>query len=471
VKIVHLLGWYFPDSVGGTEVYVEALCRRLRAADHEVLVAAPDAHHAAPERYQHDQVPVFRFAIPAAPTRDEAQHRVPVRGSERFSRWLAEERPDILHVHSFTTGVGLPEIREAHRLGIRVIVTCHLPGFGYMCRSGELMQWGRVPCDGIVIADKCASCNLTRLGMPESMARIAGAVSVPLSAALGRLPGRIGTTLGMAGSIHEHEMMQRELFGLVDWLVVLNEIGRRMLVANGSPAEKIVLNRLGVSHMRITPKPGPDVRPTGSCVRFGYIGRLHATKGLMELARAVAAIPRDVEFRLDIRGPMIDEPARRFAAELQAMLAGDTRVTFGAGVPGADVPALLAGYDVLLCPSMWFENGPTIALEAMAAGTPVIASRVGNLAELIVDDVNGQLVAPGDVQAWARAVTTAATSPAETIDRWRRALQQPRTMDEVASDYRALYAETSASRRLANVQATSPHRLPGALSEGPEVSR
>jgi hypothetical protein len=85
--------------------------------------------------------------------------------------------------------------------------------------------------------------------------------------------------------------------------------------------------------------------------------------------------------------------------------------------------------------------------------------------------VNGQLVAPGDVQAWARAVTKAATSPAETIDRWRRALQQPRTMDEVASDYRALYAETSASRRLANVQATSPHRLPGALSEGPEVSR
>ena len=76
----------------------------------------------------------------------------------------AEERPDVLHVHSITTGVGLPEIREAHRLGIRVILTCHLPGFGYMCRTGELMQWGRVPCDGIVIPSKCASCSLTRLG-------------------------------------------------------------------------------------------------------------------------------------------------------------------------------------------------------------------------------------------------------------------------------------------------------------------
>jgi glycosyltransferase involved in cell wall biosynthesis len=249
----------------------------------------------------------------------------------------------------------------------------------------------------------------------------------------------------MAGSVNEYETMQRELFRLVDWFVVLNEAGRQMLVANGSPAEKIVLNRLGVSHLRITPKPGPGLQPTGPCVRFGYVGRLHATKGLVELARAVAAIPRDVEFRLDVRGPMIDEPARRFAAELQAMLAGDPRVTFGPGVPGHDVPALLAGYDVLLCPSMWFENGPTIALEAMAAGTPIIASRVGNLAELIVDDVSGQLVAPGDVQAWARAMTRAATSPADTIDRWRLALPPPRTMDDVASDYLALYVSPFAS--------------------------
>ena len=153
------------------------------------------------------------------------------------------------------------------------------------------------------------------------------------------------------------------------------------------------------------------------------------------------------------------------------MLAGDPRVTFGPGVPGPDVPALLAGYDVLLCPSMWFENGPTIALEALAAGTPIIASRVGNLAELIVDDVDGQLVAPGDVQAWARALTRVATSPADTIDRWRRALQQPRTMDEVASDYLAVYAETSARGRLADVQWISGQRLSGTFSEGPEVSR
>jgi len=89
---------------------------------------------------------------------------------------------------------------------------------------------------------------------------------------------------------------------------------------------------------------------------------------------------------------------------------------------------------------MWFENGPTIALEAIAVGTPVIASRVGNLTEIIDDGVNGRLVTPGSVEEWARAITGAAVAPAETIDRWRRALPQPRTMDDVASDYMALYA-------------------------------
>jgi glycosyltransferase involved in cell wall biosynthesis len=440
VKIVHLLGWYFPDSVGGTEVYVEALCRRLRAAGHEVLVAAPDAHHAAPERYEHDGVRVFRYQIADTPTRDEVQHRVPVRGAERFYSFLACERPDILHVHSFTTGVGLPEIREARRLGIRVIVTCHLPSFGYMCRSGELMQWGRVPCDGIVEPAKCAACNLTRLGMPQPVARLAGALPVPLSAALQRLPGRAGTALGMPASVRDYEAMQRELFTLVDRFVVLNETGRRMLISNGAPADKIVLNRLGVSHATAAPKPAADVPATRARVRFGYVGRIHPTKGLTGLMRAVAAIPRDVPFQLEVRGPILDESTRAYAADLQAMAGGDPRVEFLPAVAAPDVPALLAGYDALLCPSIWFENGPTVALEAIAAGTPIVGSRVGNLAELIADDVNGLLVTPGDVIAWSRALTKVATSRADTVDRWRRALTPPRTMDQVASGYLSLYA-------------------------------
>ena len=440
MKIVHLLGWYFPDSVGGTEVYVEGLCRRLGAAGHEVLIAAPDSHRAAPAHYQHDGVPVFRYEMADNPTRDEAYHRIPVRGAEQLYQWLADERPDVLHIHSFTTGVGLPEIREARRLGIRVIVTCHLPGFGYMCRTGELMQWGRVPCDGVVEPAKCASCNLTRLGLAQPLAVLAGAVPVAASHLLRQLPGRIGTTLGMSASVEEYRQMQREVFGLVERFVVLNETARRMLLSNGSPDAKIVINRLGLGHLNLAAKPGPDAQPTARPVHFGYIGRLHSSKGLVELARATLAVPRDVDFRMDIRGPILDEDSRRFAGELQRMLAGDPRVSIGGAVPGPDVPALLARFDVLLCPSMWFENGPTIALEANAMGTPIIGSRVGNFTEIVDDGVNGRLVAPGNVDAWSEAMREVAIDPGGTIDRWRRALTTPRSMDDVTKDYLSLYA-------------------------------
>ena len=440
MKILHLVGWYFPDSVGGTEVYVETLCRRLRAAGHQVQIAAPDSRGAAPERYEHDGVPVMRYPIAESPTRDEAYHRVVARGAERLHQWMAEERPDILHVHSFTIGVGLPEIRTARRLGIRVIATCHLPGFGYMCRTGELMQWGRIPCDGIVELAKCASCNLTRLGMPRGAAKLAGAVPLTMSMALRELPGRFGTTLGMAASVDEYRRMQRELFDLVERFVVLNETGRRMLLANGSPADKLSLNRLGLSQSAAERKPSAQSRPTGTPVRFGYVGRIHPSKGLTELARAVSRIPPEVPFQLDIRGPVNDPSTREYAESLRSMLAHDERVAFVPSVPSTEVPRVLAGLDALVIPSTWYENGPTIALESLAVGTPIIASCVGNLTELIEDGVTGALVAPCDSDALAAALQRVATDPRATIDAWRSRLPVPRTMDDVANDYLMMYA-------------------------------
>ena len=116
MKIVHLLGWYFPDSVGALR-YVEGLCRRLKDAGHEVLIAAPmrigrcqSVYGATACRSFDTQSPTTRRA-----TRPITAWRCG--RAEHLSGWLADERPDILHVHSIKTGVGLPEFREARRLG------------------------------------------------------------------------------------------------------------------------------------------------------------------------------------------------------------------------------------------------------------------------------------------------------------------------------------------------------------------
>ena len=103
------------------------------------------------------------------------------------------------------------------------------------------------------------------------------------------------------------------------------------------------------------------------------------------------------------------------------------------------VPALLASYDVLCCVSTGFENGPTVAIESLAVGTPLVVSRVGNLPELVDDGRNGRLVAPGDARELAKVLTDLALEPGQ-IDRWRTQLPSARTMDDVAADYEAMYA-------------------------------
>ena len=68
-----------------------------------------------------------------------------------------------------------------------------------------------------------------------------------------------------------------------------------------------------------------------------------------------------------------------------------------------------------------------------------LAHAKAHLSEIIDDGVNGQLLEPRDAAGWTAALSRAATDPA-LIDRWRRALRAPRTMDDIAADYLALYA-------------------------------
>jgi len=131
---------------------------------------------------------------------------------------------------------------------------------------------------------------------------------------------------------------------------------------------------------------------------------------------------------------------RRCVAELQALVKHDPRVTFAPAVSHEAAADVIAGYDVLCCPSLAVEGGPTVAIEAHAVGTPVIGTRAGGLAELVSDGINGRLVRPGSWRELAAALVDVAAAPAATIDRWRRALPPARTMDQIATDYLGMYA-------------------------------
>jgi glycosyltransferase involved in cell wall biosynthesis len=230
------------------------------------------------------------------------------------------------------------------------------------------------------------------------------------------------------------------MLDITEKFVVLTEWAFEAVAANGASREKLVLNRLGMSHQKIAAKPGPDERPTRAPIQVGYMGRLDTIKGIGDLVRAVTSLPRDISLRLEFRGPVRNEAERACVRVLRALSAGDPRIEFAPAVAPSEALEALATYDVLCCPSLSLEGGPTVAIEAQAVGTPVIGSRIGGLAEIVRDGINGRLVPPGDWRALAGVLAGIVRDPSGTVDRWRLALPKVRTMDEIAADYEALYA-------------------------------
>jgi glycosyltransferase involved in cell wall biosynthesis len=138
-----------------------------------------------------------------------------------------------------------------------------------------------------------------------------------------------------------------------------------------------------------SPGPGPVV---------GFVGRIEPRKGVLDLVRAAPAIRAGVpEARVVVVG---DDPYRTDPAYTAAVI-GAAEVEHHGWV--ANAPGLMRHLDVLVLPS-YEEPFGTVLAEAMAVGTPVVATRVGGLAEVVDDGVTGRLVAAGDPAALAAAV-------------------------------------------------------------------
>lgn len=435
MRIVQAAGWYLPTSNGGTEIYLSELAKRLRAAGHEVLIAAPEALNQPERTYDVDGFQVYRYPIPPRVTRDEAQGRVVVRGAELFHQWLRRTAPDVVHVHTYVTGLGLAELRAAKQTGAKVVATTHAASLGFTCQRGTMMRWGSKLCDGLVRPATCAACQLQHSGVPLPIAIGAGLMPPSIGGLARRLPGKLGTVLGMTNLITHNRSAQHEMLDLVDCFVVLSQWARDVLVANGAPPAKITLNRLGARF----PRTASPLRRAGSPLSVAYVGRFDPIKGVDDFARAIALVPRAAPIKFEFHGPVQYLTEHRIVTRLKSTVGPEAWVTFGGELDADGVRALLDRIDVICCPSRVVEGGPTIALEAHAAGVPVIGSAIPALSELVRDGVNGRLYPAGNARALAAVLTDLAANPSR-IDEWRCNLSPVRTMDDVTADYLAMYA-------------------------------
>jgi glycosyltransferase involved in cell wall biosynthesis len=360
---VLLLTDLYRPVTGGLEGHVQALGQELRRRGNRVTVATfmqdgqpayeeedgvsvrrIDGWSAHLRRFYAD--PAFRFHPPA-----------PDPGVARALRAIMSDvRPDVIHGHAWMLYSALPLALARRRA---IVMTLH--DYGLACAKKTLVRRD-APCPGPTLA-RCLRCAPEQYGAP-----VAAALVTALR--LGRtLHGRVDRYLAVSSRVRE----------------------RVMPYAAGRPID-VVPNFLADDVAATDREPRPSFLPPRDGFVL-YVGELGRHKGVDVLVRAHEQLGPSAPDLVLIGRPAADLP-----------LESSARVHVVPGAARADVLRSFARCAVAAVPSTWDEPCPTVALEAMSCGRPVIASRVGGLPDLVPDDVAGLLVPPRDSDALAAAL-------------------------------------------------------------------
>jgi len=231
-----------------------------------------------------------------------------------------------------------------------------------------------------------------------------------------------------------HRLLQpltRRIWRRATRVVANSEALRSLALASipGTPIEVIANGAI--------PNARPARRRSESGVRILTVSRLIARKGLDTLILALSGL-RGANWTLDIAG---EGPARADLMQLAASHGAADRVRFLGFVENARLESLYAQTDIFVLASV-AESCSMALLEAMAAGLPVIATRVGGNVELIEDGYNGLLVAPGSVAELGAALRMLIAEPTQCerlAEGNCRRIRERYSWSAIARQYEALF--------------------------------
>ena len=277
-------------------------------------------------------------------------------GKKLVANAIDSFRPDIVHVHNFFPLLSPAVFDVCRDKAVPAVVTLH--NFRTICTGGMLLRNGQ-PCE------KCLdSGNIW--GVLHRCYR-------------GSLPGSLASAYMVSTHQRRHTWTRP---------------GLRIIALTGFARDKFV--RAGFDASMIDVKPNCVVDPgepdNGSRQGLVYVGRLSPEKGIDILLSAVAKT--GVPLRIAGDGPELPELRKKASAN----------VTFLGHISPSEVVKEISAAKALVVPSLWYEGFPMVVAEAFACGTPVIASDLGALAEIIQDDNNGMLYPPGNVNTLSKKI-------------------------------------------------------------------
>ena len=241
-------------------------------------------------------------------------------------------------------------------------------------------------------------------------------------------------------------LFHRLLGPVIRWLwrsaaaVVANSAGLRDLARRGAPTQPVRVIPNGVDAHTFHP-PAENERAPGAPVRLLFVGRVVFQKGLDVLLRALAALPPELAWELEIIG---DGEQRAALTAEAARLGFAERITFAGWCERAQIAERYRAADVFVFPSR-DEGMPNVVLEAMASGLPIVATAIAGSEELVREGENGHLVPTEDAAALAAALAHLLAAPerCRALGRASRAIvEREYTWACVAAAYLAMIRET-----------------------------
>ena len=291
-----------------------------------------------------------------------------------MAKRVADFHPDVIHAHNTFPLISPSLYLAADKAGIPVVQTLH--NFRLFCPQAMLLRDGKI----------CEDC----LGKSPWRGVVRGCYrgSRVQSAVIGGMQV-VHRTLGTYRN-------------KVTRYIALNDFCRSKFIQGGLPAEKIVVKPNFVD----VPAGVEEVRKNGL-----FVGRLSAEKGIDVLVHAMGQLP---DCRLNVIGSGPEE----------FLLGKCTNIHKLGFLPRDEIFSHMHRSAYLLMPSIWYENFPLTLVEAFACGLPLIASRLGAMAELIEDGKTGLLFEPGSAEDLARKIVWADANPDAMLEMGRNARKE-----------------------------------------------
>lgn len=396
MKIVQVNKFFYVK--GGSERYFFDVSRLLESAGHEVVHFAMQHPKNEPSPYEQYFIKEIDFSSESSGSIRKAAHYIwSTEAQRRFAQLLADEQPDIIHVHNIAHQLTPSILKAARDARIPVVQTLH--DYQLLCPNYKLFTQGSA----------CERCNPHKY---INAVRYNCVRDSKMASALAALE------MGF------HNVLRGSYEKGVSQFIAPSRFLYNKLIEWGWSEEQVVYMPHFVNNKRIEAQRKPQV---------AFVGRLVEEKGVDVLVDAARILQQSLpELRIIIAGtgPLEESIHSRITAE------HIRNVELRGFVSGSNLDTLVAESLAIIMPSVWYENAPMSIYESLAIGTPVIGSRSGGIPELITEGENGYLFEPADSEELAKKIEMLYASPLSGLP------ENQFTPEKHLETLLAIYAET-----------------------------